>query len=171
MKYRFTSTCVACSWHDPAPGQMARKSAASSTPGIPRIRRPPIWSKLPRPRGTTSWCAEPLSPNRFMPAAVAARPQATADGRRHRQIFPDRALLRDEDLRADLAAGIHADRLRDVSFVSTGGYCRNLRETLGWLHVQAVMNISDRATAAPYAATRRIEAMENTTRTSRPALA
>ena len=94
--------------------------------------------------------AEPHEPQPILrPAPVAPDPQAAADGRRLRQILPDRALFPRRRPAGRPPARIHADRLRNV-VRRAGGRARNLR-ALGQAHVPRSDGHRTYGAAAPHA--------------------
>ena len=94
--------------------------------------------------------AEPHEPQPILrPAPVAPDPQAAADGRRLRQILPDRALFPRRRPSGRPPARIHADRLRNV-VRRAGGRARNLR-ALGQAHVPRSDGHRTYGAAAPHA--------------------
>ena len=107
--------------------KMAQRSGRFlSDEGFLEIETPYLVNSTPRGRARLRG-PEPHVPEPVLrPAAVAPDPEAAADGRRIRQVFPDRALLPRRGPARRPPAGIHPDRLRDV-VRRAGGRTRNLR--------------------------------------------
>ena len=138
--------------HDPAPQDGPGDPPLPLQRGIPRDRNPLPGGfdarRSARLRRAEPHVAQPV----LRPAPIAADAQAAADGRRLRQVFPDRALLPRRGPARRPPARVHADRLRNV-VRRAGGRARNLR-ALGQAHVQTRHgNRADRA-AAPHAVDR-----------------
>ena len=126
------------------------------------------WAAARRKGRATTSCRAASSPAQLVrPAAVAAAVQATADGRRLRQVLPDRPLPARRGPAGRPPAGVHAARRGDV-VRRAWTTCSSVIEGLTAEVFRAVPGRDDRAAAAAAAVRRRHAALRQ--RQARPAL-
>ena len=120
--------------HDPAAQDGAGNPPLPRRGRLPRDRNP-LSGQLDARRRPRLRRPQPHEPQPVLcPAPVAADPQTAADGRRLRQVFPDRALLPRRRPARRPPARVHTDRLRDV--VRRAGRRAGNFRALGQAHVQ-----------------------------------